>query len=55
MDKRLVAYMKAVNKIDDYFEYRCESKKDQQEVHKVLKELLGELQECRTVNIGETK
>ena len=33
------AYRKGINKIDDYFEYRAESKKDQKYVHTVLQEV----------------
>jgi hypothetical protein len=36
-------YIAAMNKIDDYFEYRCESKEDQEYVHEVLGELREEL------------
>lgn len=32
-------YRKFVNAIDDYFEYRCESKKDQKKVHQLLQNL----------------
>ena len=31
--------LKALNKIEDYFEYRCESLQDKQYVYKVLGEL----------------
>lgn len=43
MVNTLEAYQKAVNKIDDYFEYQCESKKDQARVHKILDELRKDL------------
>lgn len=39
----LESYIKAINKIDDYFEYQCQSQKDQQRVHKILKELTEDL------------
>ena len=37
------AYQKAVNKIDDYFEYRNHSKLDSLEVAKILAELTREV------------
>lgn len=37
--KRLAFYILAVNQIDDYFEYRMESKKDQEAVREILAEL----------------
>lgn len=42
-DKKLDAYIKAINKIDDYFEYRCKSKEDQKKVYEILKELTDTL------------
>ena len=39
----LTAYQRAINKIDDYFEYRMESKVDQAEVREILSELTGEI------------
>ena len=41
----LIAYQKAINKIDDYFEYSMESKKDQEKVHKILDDLMKKLKE----------
>lgn len=41
-DKILSAYGSAINKIDDYFEYTCESKQDQEFVHKILDNLTEE-------------
>lgn len=38
-NKRVLAYQKFTNAIDDYFEYRCESKKDQRKVHQLLQNL----------------
>ena len=38
-----IAYRKAINSIDDYFEYRCESQNDQTVVHRILAELTKEL------------
>jgi len=35
----LRAYQKAMNEIDDYFEYSMESKKDQKKVHQILSNL----------------
>ena len=37
--KRLVGYITAINKIEDYFEYRMESKRDQGVVHEILRGL----------------
>lgn len=42
-EQHLQAYIKAINKIDDYFEYANESLKDRAYVHKVLAELTEEL------------
>ena len=36
-------YRNFVNKIDDYFEYRFESKKDQRKVHQLLQDLTDSL------------
>lgn len=38
-DRYTWAYRNFVNAIDDYFEYRCESKKDQKKVHQLLQNL----------------
>jgi hypothetical protein len=38
-------YTQAVNEIEDYFEYRCKSKVDQAEVHRILDELTEKIQE----------
>lgn len=43
--KRLVCYQKAINSLDDYFEYSCESKKDRTKVYMVLEKLLLDLRE----------
>jgi hypothetical protein len=40
---RLTIYQGAVNEIDDYFEYRNESKKDRKKVHEILKRLTENL------------
>ena len=40
---RLEAYQKAVNKIDDYFEYRHESEVDKSEVRVILSQLTKNL------------
>jgi len=37
--KILAAYQHAINRIDDYFEYRMESKVDQAKVREILSEL----------------
>lgn len=37
--RQLSAYQKAVNRIDDYFEYAMESKHDQEKVHQILNDL----------------
>lgn len=42
-DKILIAYQNAINRIDDYFEYNFESRRDQKFVTKVLEELAEEL------------
>lgn len=42
----LTLYANAINKIDDYFEYRCNSEQDRREVYKTLGNLtdkIGEL------------
>ncbi|MDH3325881.1 MAG: hypothetical protein OEM38_04090 [Gammaproteobacteria bacterium] len=40
---KLAMYQKAVNDVDDYFEYANESKKDQKQVHKILGNLADAL------------
>ena len=40
---RLSHYQKAINDIDDYFEYRMKSKEDQKYVHFVLANLTSNL------------
>lgn len=40
---RLECYQKAINKIDDYFEYANESKLDRERVHKILADLSANL------------
>ena len=42
-EMRLAAYQKAINSIDDYFEYANESARDRAFVHKVLATLLEDL------------
>lgn len=42
-EKYLRAYRNFVNNIDDYFEYRNESKKDRQKVHQLLQNLTDQL------------
>lgn len=42
-DQVLTAYVEAINEIDDYFEYRNESKKDRERVHMILEKLTGKL------------
>ena len=37
------AYRNFVNKVDDYFEYQNESKKDRQKVHQLLQNLADQL------------
>jgi hypothetical protein len=44
-DELLECYVKAVNRLDDYFEYRCESDKDRQYVYHTLNLLSKELEE----------
>lgn len=41
--RQLSAYQKAVNQIDDYFEYAMESKRDQSRVHQILGDLTEKL------------
>ncbi len=43
LEAQLKHYQKAVNEIDDYFEYRMESKRDQKQVHFVLANLTSNL------------
>ena len=45
-ERTLKLYTEAINKIDDYFEYRCNSEQDRREVYKTLGNLtdkIGEL------------
>jgi len=35
-NKHLSLYQKAINNLDDYFEYAMESKKDQKKVHQII-------------------
>ncbi len=42
--KQLNAYKKAINRIDDFFEYRNSSKSDREQVHAILDNLTKELQ-----------
>lgn len=42
-DKLLRCYQEAINKIDDYFEYRNESLRDREYVHKVLEQLTEDI------------
>jgi hypothetical protein len=35
--------IEALNQIDDYFEYRCKSKEDQAEVHRILEEFANKV------------
>ena len=46
---QLSLYRDAVNKIDDYFEYAMESKRDQQKVHHILENLTDSIE--KHVNI----
>lgn len=46
-------YIKAINKIDDYFEYANESIKDRAFIHKVLEELTNDIR--GTPNLKEKK
>lgn len=45
-------YVKAINKIDDHFEYSNESLKDRAFIHKVLAELTESL--SKTEGLGKT-
>lgn len=42
-NRRLALFQEAVNKIDDYFEYSMESKKDQKKVFQILGNLTDSL------------
>jgi hypothetical protein len=42
-NRRLLLFQEAVNKIDDYFEYSMESKKDQKKVFQILGNLTDKL------------
>lgn len=44
-NRRLGVYQQAINKIDDYFEYSMESKRDQKKVHQLLGNLTDALAE----------
>ena len=44
-EEKLKHYQWAINKIDDHFEYSHESKKDQQKVHSILRQLTERLVE----------
>ena len=47
-DKLMLAeYQRAINRIDDYFEYRHESEKDKQHVVEVLDNLTDQLREIQ--------
>ena len=43
-DAMLKCYVKAINRLDDYFEYRCESDKDRKYVYHTLNLLSKELE-----------
>lgn len=43
-------YKKAINKIDDWFEYMNESKKDREFIHGVLDNLTGKLEKIYKTN-----
>ena len=43
-------YQNAINEIDDYFEYRNESKKDRKMVHSILEKLTRKLKEQNETN-----
>ena len=49
-NSRLSMYQKAINMIDDYFEYRMESVVDQKEVHKILGNLTDSLSKTRRLS-----
>jgi hypothetical protein len=42
-NSQLFSYQKAINEIDDYFEYAMESKQDQKKVHQILGNLTDKL------------
>lgn len=43
-------YRKAINEIDDYFEYSMESKKDQKKVRKILAKLTDNMRKMQKVS-----
>lgn len=43
VDEILHLYRNAINALDDYFEYRCQSEQDQKYVHGVLNTLTTKL------------
>lgn len=54
MNKDMIkSYVKSINKIDDFFEYKNESLKDREFVHKVLEELTQELYKLRDHKTNE--
>ncbi len=42
-EQLLTLYRKAINRIDDYFEYSMQSEKDQKRVHEILAKLSNEI------------
>lgn len=49
VQKNLELYQKAVNKIDDYFEYRNESAKDRNYIYGILLELSESLKKVNNL------
>lgn len=45
LNRQLIVYRQAINKIDDYFEYTCESDVDRKRVHSILDTLTERLRE----------
>lgn len=53
MDEELQLYREAINSIDDYFEYRNESVKDREFIHKVLDKLCKDIIQLQTDDINK--
>ena len=52
---QIEAYQKAINEIDDYFEYRFESKKDKAFVLGALDRLCDDLLDANQANFAQIK
>lgn len=54
LEKELSLYRKAINQIDDYFEYINESKRDREFVHKILDKLFNDVIELHTKDLEDS-